>query len=59
MGMKNNFWILSLCAFLLIAANIGLSVPLRVAIAANAAVIILDVIKQARRLGNAGNEKED
>jgi|GEM_PF-6944358 len=57
--MKNNFWILSLCAFLLIAANIGLSVPLRVAIAANAAVIILDVIKQARRLGNAGNEKED
>ena len=54
--MKNNFWILSLCAFLLIAANIGLSVPLRVA---NAAVIILDVIKQARRLGNAGNEKED
>ncbi len=59
MGMKNNFWILSLCAFLLIAANIGLSVPLRVAIAANATVIILDVIKQARRLGNAGNEKED
>lgn len=59
MGMKNNFWILSLCAFLLIAANIGLSVPLRAAIAANAAVIILDVIKQARRLSDAGNEKED
>ena len=57
--MKNNFWILSLCAFLLIAANIGLSVPLRVAIAANATVIILDVIKQARMLGNPGNEKQD
>ncbi len=59
MGIKNNFWVLSLCAFLLIAANTRLSIPLRIAIAANAVVIILDVIKQARRLSNAGSKKED
>ncbi len=42
-----NFWIFSLCVFLLAAVNLGLSLPLRVAIAANAVIVLFDVAKQA------------
>lgn len=41
--VKNNFWMLTLCALLLIAGATGWSIPIRVAVAANAVVILLDV----------------
>lgn len=50
-----NFWFISLCVLLVLSANIGLSIPLRIAIAANAVVMILDVIKGVRRLHNERN----
>ena len=49
---KSNFWLINLCVLLILSANIGLSIPLRIAIGANAVVIMIDVIKGARRLYN-------
>lgn len=55
----NNFWFITLCVFLLLSANIGLTVPLRIAIAANAIVILIDILKAARRLYNEQHKKEN
>lgn len=52
-----NFWFITLCALLIIAVNTGLSVPIRIAIAANALFIIFDVIKQARGILSDRKEK--
>lgn len=52
-----NFWFIALCALLIIAVNAGLSVPIRIAIAANALFIIFDVIKQARGILSDRKEK--
>lgn len=57
--MLNNFWFISLCALMIISANIGLSIPLRIALAANAVIILLDVIKGVRRLSNERNKAEN
>ena len=57
--LLNNFWFISLCVLMIISANIGLSIPLRIALAANAIVILLDVIKGVRRLYNECCEKEN
>lgn len=54
--LKKNFWFLTLCVFLLFSVNMGLNIPLRVAIAANAVIILIDVVREARRLKNGGNE---
>ena len=48
-----NFWTLTLCALLLIASATGWSIPLRVAIAANAAVVLIDVAGEAAALYKA------
>ena len=56
--MLNNFWFISLCALMIIAANVGLSIPLRIALAANAVIILLDVFKRARRLYNERSKEE-
>ena len=48
--MKCNFWIVTLCAFLIIVINVGWSIPMRIAITCNAIIILLDTIKQAWRL---------
>lgn len=51
--MKNSiFWFVSLGFLLIIANVIGLTVPLRVAIFANACVFIIDIIKTIRRWYN-------
>lgn len=57
--VKNNFWIITLCVLLILSANIGLSVPLRVAIVANALVILIDVFRGARRLYNERHKKKN
>lgn len=44
---KSNFWTLTLCALLIIASATGWSVPLRVAIGANAAVVLIEVAREA------------
>lgn len=40
---KSNFWFLTLCALLVIASVNGWSLPLRVAVAANAVVVLMEV----------------
>lgn len=43
---KLNFWFLTLCALLAIASVNGWSLPLRIAVAANAAVVLLEVARK-------------
>ena len=44
---KSNFWFLTLCVFLMIAGVNGWSAWLRVAVIANAIVVLMDVVKSA------------
>lgn len=53
---KSNFWILTLCALLVIASVDGWSVPLRVAVSANALVVLMDVMRSARALFKRSEE---
>ena len=57
--MLNNFWFISLCALMIISANVGLTIPLRIALAANAVIILVDVFKKARRLYNERSKEEN
>ena len=47
---KSNFWYLTLCAFLVIAGVNGWSTWLRIAVVANAIVVLMDVIKRVRAI---------
>ena len=47
--MKNSdFWFLTLCTLLIIAGVIGWSIPLRIAVVANALAVLLDVVRSTR-----------
>lgn len=47
--MKNSFfWYLTLCALLIIASVNGWNVWYRIAIGANALVVLLDVVRKTR-----------
>ena len=47
---NNNFWFISLCALLIASQYMGMNLPLRAAIAANAVDILFDLVKRATRL---------
>lgn len=55
----NNFWLITLCVLLILSTNIGLSIPLRIAIGANAVAILIDVRKGTRRLYNARRKEKN
>lgn len=57
--VKKNFWFITLCALLVISANVGLNVFLRIALFANAVVILIDVVERLRGLRNGSREKKD
>lgn len=49
--MKNsNFWLLTLCALLVIASVNGWNLPLRIAATANALVVLMDVARSAKEV---------
>ena len=50
---KSNFWFLTLCALLLIASATGWSIPLRIAVAANAVVVLIEAAHDAVALSQA------
>ena len=54
-----KIWFISLCALLILAMSFGFSVPLRVAIGANAIVILIDIIRRIRRLHNGTEEEKN
>lgn len=56
--MKRKFEYVSLCSLLLIALNVGLTVPLRIAIGLNAVVMLADVVKTIFWRKNDGNAEE-
>lgn len=45
--VKDNFWWITLCCLLVIASTAGWSVPLRVAVCANAVALLMDVTRDA------------
>ena len=47
---NNNFWFVSLVALLVIANSTGWSIYSRIAVAANAVVVLMEVAKEAVRL---------
>ncbi len=49
---KNSFWFILLVCLLIIYANIGLTPAMRVLFFAYAVIIIIDIIKQVRRIKN-------
>lgn len=57
--MKRKFEYVTLCALLLIALNVGLTVPLRIAIGLNAIVMLADVIKTIFWRKDDGNTEEE
>lgn len=57
--LLDKFWFITLCVLMIISANIGLSIPLRIALAINAVIILFDVIKGVRRLYNECCETEN
>lgn len=43
-----RFWFISLCVLLIAAIRCGLNMPIRIALGANAIVIVIDIIKKVR-----------
>lgn len=50
---KSNFWYVTLCALLIIASVHGMDTQLRIAITASAAVVLLEVVREASALYKA------
>lgn len=48
--MKRDFWVLSLIALWIIASVTGWDIYMRIAVAANAVLVLINVITECRRL---------
>ena len=56
--LMKNFWFVTLCALLIAASVLGMSLPLRVAIGANAVLILVFIVRSLvawRREANAND----
>ena len=56
---KNDFWVISLIALIVISAVVGLNLPLCIALTANAVVVLIDVINRIRRIKNGRSKEEN
>lgn len=56
---KNDFWVISLIALTVISAVVGLNLPLRIALTANAVIVLIDVINRIRRIKNGRSKEEN
>ncbi|MCI5796920.1 MAG: hypothetical protein MR019_08640 [Ruminococcus sp.] len=56
--LNKNFWILTLCALLIISMCTGLDIFLRIALGANGLIILVDVIISVRRFAKEKKCKE-
>lgn len=54
-----KFWFVSLCALLVIASTVGWNIPIRIAVGANAIVILINIGKSIREVCNGRTEKEN
>lgn len=54
---KNNFWYLNLVCLLIIMNTSGLTIPLRIALALNGIVLLIDFIRGLRSFRNGRNEE--
>ncbi len=55
--LQKRFLSLTLCVLLILAANFGLNILLRVSLGAVSILLFIDVINQIRRLYNGREEK--
>ena len=58
-NMKKNFWFISLVAFWIIGASTGWSLWIRIAVAANALVVLFEVAKELWRLSHGKQKKKN
>lgn len=54
-----KIWLITLCALLILAALLGLNIPLRIAIGANAVLILIDLIRKIWRSRNGRTEEKN
>ena len=57
--VKSNFWFLSLIVLLIIAHSTAWPLLLRVAVAANAIVVFIEIFRKIRRLHNGKQQKKN
>lgn len=50
---KNDFWFFSLIVLFIIACSVSWNIPLRIAVAANAIIVLIDCAIQFKRRSNA------
>ncbi len=55
--LQKNFLIMTLCVLLILVANFGLNILLRVSLGAVSILLFIDVINQIRRLYNERENK--
>lgn len=56
---NNNFWFISLIALLIIGNSTGWSIYSRIAVAANAMVVLLEVVQTAMHLYKSRKESRE
>ena len=54
-----DFWFITLCVLLIIASVIGWNIPVRIAVAANAVLILADVVCRIWRLHKNGKREKN
>ena len=54
-----KIWFISLCALLIFATSFGLNIPLRVAIGANAIIILVNIVRRIWRLHDGTAEEKN
>lgn len=57
--MKNDFWYLILCLLFIIASYCGMSIWIRIAIALDAIVVLIDVARKIRGIVNGNKETKN
>ncbi len=56
---KRIWWFIPIVVLVVLTANVGLTVPIRIAFAAFAVVMLVDIIMAIRRFDNDRGKKED
>ena len=56
---KSNFWLVTLCILLVVAGVTGWNIYTRIAVAANALVVLIDVARRVWALIKKNNKTEE
>lgn len=56
---KNDFWFVSLIALFIIGVSAYWNIPIRIAVALNSIVVLVDIVKRISGGASDGREKEN